>query len=187
MRVVSGVLALAVSLWIAGNLMAADNGKGPAGKGRPAWSGPFSFLSGLDLTADQKAKLEALNKEYQPKLTDASKAVESILTPEQKKAREAARKVAQRVIEEVRKACQKAVEEAVQLTPEQKAKVEEVKKQNSATYKEFRAKVMDVLTPEQQEQLKKKWGHRGEAKKHKPDAPKPAAPKPEAPKPEASN
>ena len=43
--------------------------------------------------------------------------------------------------------------------------MEQAKKQNNATYKEFRAKIMDLLTPEQKEQLKKRQEHKKQAEK----------------------
>ena len=76
-------------------------------------------LKGLDLSADQKAQIDALKKEYQPKL-DERKLLESILTPEQK------------------------------------AKLAEAKREMKPVYQEFREKIMAVLTPAQQEQLKKR-------------------------------
>ena len=50
------------------------------------------------------------------------------------------------------------------LTPEQKTKMEEAKKQNGEVYKEFHAKIMDVLSPEQKQQLEKKWSHKKDRK-----------------------
>ncbi len=43
------------------------------------------------------------------------------------------------------------------LTPDQKTKLAEARKQLGPIYKEFREKIMALLTPEQREQLKKKW------------------------------
>ena len=82
MRVASVVLTLAVSLSLAGVLLA-EGGNPPKNKGQAAWTPPLPVLKGLDLSADQKAQLDSLKKEYQPKL-DERKLLESILTPEQK-------------------------------------------------------------------------------------------------------
>ena len=67
MRVVSTVFALAVSLMIAGNLLAADEPTAPEGRHghrRPMMGQgdvfPAAMLKGLNLTDDQKAKVKAL-------------------------------------------------------------------------------------------------------------------------------
>ncbi len=88
-------------------------------QGQGGLDAPLPVLKGLDLSADQKAQIDALKKEFQPKL-DERKLLESILTPEQK------------------------------------AKLAEAKKQMKPVYQEFREKIMAVLTPEQREQLKKR-------------------------------
>ena len=170
MRIVSVALALAISLLVAGNVMAQQE-KGPENKGKRCWTPPFPFLKGLDLTADQKTKLDALKKEYQPKFQDFRKTMESILTPEQKEARKEAAykahqavKEAQEAVKKAQEAAQKAIDAAVTLTSEQKTKMEEAKKQNGAVYKEFRSKIMDVLTPEQKQQLEKRGSHKKDRK-----------------------
>ncbi len=124
-------------------------------KGPAAYAPPLAMLKGLDLSPDQKAKLEALRKEYQPRLSDG-KLFESVLTPEQKKARREAAKAA-KAAGKCPKEIQQAVTAAVTLTPDQKTKLAEARKQLGPIYKEFREKIMALLTPEQREQLKKKW------------------------------
>ena len=122
-------------------------------KPRPAATSPLPFLKGLNLSDEQKTKLAALKTEYQPKLNDCN-LFESILTPEQKKARSEAAKAA-KAAGKSPKEIQAAVSAAVTLTADQKAKLAEARTQRAAVYKEFREKIMAVLTPEQQEQLKK--------------------------------
>jgi Spy/CpxP family protein refolding chaperone len=123
------------------------------GKAQPACARPLAFLKGLNLSADQKAQIDALKKQYQPKLNEG-KLLESILTPEQKKARREAAQAA-KAAGKSRKEIQQAAAAAVTLTPEQKAKLAEAKKQLGPIYRELREKIIDVLTPEQQEQVKK--------------------------------
>ena len=94
-------------------------------------------------------------KEYGPKLTPDPQALESLLTPEQKKVRDdavAAAKAAEAKAKELRK----AAKNAVQLTAEQKAKLAELTKPVKAARQELRQKVLDVLTPEQKDLLKTK-------------------------------
>jgi Spy/CpxP family protein refolding chaperone len=108
---------------------------------------PWDVLKGLNLTDDQKAKVKELRKEYGPKFKAAA---DSVLTADQKEAREDAVKAAKA---EGKKGPEvgKAAMEAVKLTDDQKAKMKEVMK---PLHKEVHEKLMAILTPEQQEQLK---------------------------------
>jgi Spy/CpxP family protein refolding chaperone len=155
MRVVSMVLAVAVSLMMIGKVSAADDQKGPEGT-RPhrPMIGQWDMLKGLDLTADQKAKLEELKKEYGPKFKEARQKADSILTEDQKKARSEARKAAQAAGKKGPEVWKDA-QAAMKLTDEQKAKLAEARKTGAALGKEVHEKVMALLTPEQKEQLKK--------------------------------
>ena len=148
--------ALAMSFLFGAALLAADKpAECPVQKTKKrALQGPFEFLKGVNLTADQKAKIDGLLKEYAPKLKEDRQAIESLLTPEQKKARQdaiQAAEAAEAKARELRKAALKAVE----LTPEQKAKRAELAKPMRAAYKELQQKVLDVLTPEQKDELLK--------------------------------
>ena len=102
MRIVSIVLALAMSLTLTGKLLAADGGSSTEGK--PPCEGrqrPFGIAErierltkDLNLTDEQKTKLEALKKDLASKFGDARKKMDDILTAEQKKARDEAVKAA---------------------------------------------------------------------------------------------
>jgi Spy/CpxP family protein refolding chaperone len=153
MRVVASMLALAVALTFVGKLMAADEA---APKAKPHQHGAaLGVLKGVDLTAEQKKQVAAVMKEYAPKLKEMHQKVDGILTAEQKKAREEA-------VTEAKAAGKKgadlykAIHGAVKLTAEQKAQMGEVRKEMSAVQKEMNAKLLDLLTPEQKEQLKAK-------------------------------
>jgi Spy/CpxP family protein refolding chaperone len=87
-------------------------------------------------------------------LVEAIKAAD-VLTPEQKKAGEAAAKAAKDAGKD-KKEIQQAREEALKITAEQKTKQADLRKQLGAIQKDIREKVMGVLTPEQQEQIKPK-------------------------------
>ena len=154
MRVVSSLLALAVSLMIVGNVLAAD--EAPARQGRrpqrPA-ADQWDMFKGLNLTDDQKAKVEEIKKEYAPKVKEARQKMESILTDEQKKARAEAAKAA-RAAGKNRDEVRKAAQDAAKVTDEQKAKMAEARKEAGALRKEIREKLTAILTPEQKEQLK---------------------------------
>ena len=76
MKIVAGVLALAVALTMVGRLSADDDKTCPATKHHHAMGMPCDMLKGLNLTDDQKAKVKKLHKEFHEKLL-------AILTPEQ--------------------------------------------------------------------------------------------------------
>ena len=179
MRVVNTVLALAVSLMIVGNLSAAEEKTRPESK-HPRHPGmerpmmerwdmfPEDMLKGLNLTDDQKAKLGELKKEYGPKFKEEATKRESLLTDEQKKAREEAVKAAKAAGEKTRDSW-KDVKNAVKLTDEQKTKMAELRKETEVLHKEVREKITALLTPEQKAQLKEK---REQRREHKPEGSK---------------
>lgn len=155
MRIARTMLALAVSLVIVGNLSAAEEKRGPEGKHpRQAMMEHWAMLRGVNLTDDQKAKVDSVKQEYGPKFKEARGKIDAILTEEQRKARDEAVKTA--------KAAGKRGDEvwkdakaAVTLTDEQKAKMAEARKGVEALHQEAREKIMAILTTEQKEQLKK--------------------------------
>jgi Spy/CpxP family protein refolding chaperone len=167
LKAVSTVLVLAVSLTFVASLSAQvkerrhDGHKG----GQPKFSRIDMMLRGVTLTDEQKTKVAALKKEYDPKLKEGMTKAESIVTPEQKKAgREAGEKA--RADGKKGKEAVEAVEAAMKLTTEQKTKMDEAKKKMLALDKELREKVMGLLTTEQKDQLKKA---REEMRKHRPE------------------
>ncbi len=153
MKIVSTLLALAVALTIVGKLAADDTA--PAKPRHHAMPSPFDVLKGLNLTDEQKAKVDDLKKEYGPKLKEAHQKLECLLTADQKKAREEAVKEAKAAGKKGPEVW-KAAEAAVKLTDDQKAQM----KKAHALGKEVREKIKAILTPEQQEALKKKFEKR---------------------------
>ena len=149
MRIIASVLALAVALTIVGKLSAEDKACPTTKPQHHTMGMPWDCLKGLNLTDDQKAKVKDLRKEYGPKFKAAA---DSILTADQKKAREDAVKAAKA---EGKKGPEvgKAAMQAVKLTEDQKAKMKEVMK---PLHKEVHEKLMAILTSEQKEQLKQK-------------------------------
>ena len=108
-------------------------------------------LKPVTLTEDQKSKLEALKKEYEPKLKDVY-AKEKVLTPEQKKAGEEAKKAAAAAGKKG-KDLNAAVDAAVKKTDDQKKQEKEANTQRLALEKEMREKIAALLTPEQKAQI----------------------------------
>lgn len=153
MRTVRTVLFLAVALVIASPLVAQEKKK-PVKKAPPdpAAAAIERITKPLDLTGEQKEKLKDICKEFSPKFKEAAKKMD-VFTPEQKKARAEAEKEA-RAAGKKGKEFFEAVAKAVTLTDEQKAQLKEAGKEMGALNKELRAKVEEVLTPEQKEKIK---------------------------------
>ena len=157
MRTASILSALAVSLMMVGNLWAAEDKtpektKHPHPKAEGKDIIPADIVSGLNLTADQKAQLDAIKTEYAPKVKEAQKKIDDVLTADQKTARKEAAKAS-------REAAKKNIDAALKLTDEQKGKIETAKKENKALRKEIREKIMNLLTQDQKDQLKKNREH----------------------------
>jgi hypothetical protein len=108
---------------------------------------------GIELTADQKTKVDDLNKEFGPKLAECRKKAASIITADQKKARTEAMKKA-KADGKKGKGLRAAVTAAVAITADQKAKQVEVGKAMKALNKEIRTQFAALLTDEQKAKLK---------------------------------
>jgi Spy/CpxP family protein refolding chaperone len=108
---------------------------------------------GIELTADQKTKIEALNKEFGPKLAECKAKANSIITADQKKARTEAMKKA-KADGKKGKELRAAVTAAVAITADQKAKQAESKKAMGALNKEIRTQFAALLTDEQKAKIK---------------------------------
>jgi Spy/CpxP family protein refolding chaperone len=104
----------------------------------------MAHLEQLDLTDGEVAKIQDIRKEYRPKIEAALKKLEGFLSPEQKKAREEALKAGKK---------HREVVAALNLTDDQKAKVETVCKEVGTLVREEMEKMRDVLTEEQRATL----------------------------------
>jgi len=113
---------------------------------------PAKMLAGLDLTDEQKEKIEAITKDVHKAMTEARAAMEKLLTEEQKKARMEAMKAAKEAGKKPEEA-RKAVQDAVQLTDEQKKLMAHAREQMGQMHKDVREKIMAILTPEQKKEL----------------------------------
>ena len=107
----------------------------------------------IELTADQKTKLDALNKEFGPKLAECRKKAASIITADQKKARAEATKKA-KADGKKGKELRAAANAAVAITADQKTQQAECKKAMGALNKEIRTQFAALLTDEQKAKLK---------------------------------
>jgi Spy/CpxP family protein refolding chaperone len=104
----------------------------------------FARLEEIDLTEGEFTKIAEIRKEFQPKITAALKNLEGFLTPEQRKAREEALKTGKK---------RREVFAALNLTDDQKAKVETACKEVGTLVREELEKIRDVLSAEEQAKL----------------------------------
>ena len=149
MRTARIVLTLALVMLIAGPLMDKDK-KAKLG---PTAERVAKITKSLTLDDAQKAKLDDLTKQYDPKFCDVMTKCD-VLTPDQKNTCKDAEKAA-KAAGKTGKEIHQAGEAAVTLTEEQKTKKADAQKELKSLEKELRGKVQDVLTPEQRDQLKK--------------------------------
>jgi Spy/CpxP family protein refolding chaperone len=183
MKIITKVATVALALMVAGAVMAADTPNDTPNKpsrGRhDEWrrgQDVFDVVKGLDLTADQQAKLSDLNKKYSPQLKALADKRDGVLTDQQKKDRDEAVKAAKaagKKGQEVRRAGQ----DALKLTSDQQAKLSDLRKEGTALHKEIREKVLSLLTDEQKAKIKQ---HRGRQRGDKP-APDATQPTPATP------
>jgi Spy/CpxP family protein refolding chaperone len=104
----------------------------------------LAHLRQLDLTDAEIAQLGAIREEYRPKIAAAMKKLEGLLTPEQKQARAEGLKAGKKRGE---------VLASLNLTDDQKAKVEAVGQEVRTLVREELVPMRDVLTKEQQANL----------------------------------
>lgn len=103
-----------------------------------------AHLDELDLTDSEMAKIAELRKEYRPKIVAALESLKGALSDEQWKARKEAF--------DAGKTCRQVVA-SLNLTDEQKQKVEAVGKEVRGFIREEMEKIRDVLSEEQKEKL----------------------------------
>jgi Spy/CpxP family protein refolding chaperone len=103
-----------------------------------------AHMKELDLTEAERTKIEEINKEYSPRIVKAMEGLNGILSAEQKTAREEALKAGKR---------RKEIFVALNLTDDQKEKVEAVGKQLKTLVHEEMEKIREVLSDGQKEKL----------------------------------
>lgn len=149
------VLGLTLAALIAGSGNAGEEKAKPEKKAKasPA-AAAFAVPASIELTAEQKVKIEELKKEFEPKLTDALAKRAGVLTPDQVKARAEAVKTARAAGKKGQEA-RAAIDAAVSLTPEQAKNLADAEKSVGELQKTIRGKVQELLTPEQRDAIKK--------------------------------
>jgi Spy/CpxP family protein refolding chaperone len=154
-KAVGTVLVFAATIAVAASLSAQErHGRRDGPRGQGGFDRIERMLKPLNLTEEQKTKVAALKKDYEPKFKELGDKRDGILTAEQKKARDDAMKAAK---DEGKKGFDviRAGFQAVKLTDEQKAKMKELGKEARSLIEEVMGKVTPILTAEQKEQLEK--------------------------------
>jgi Spy/CpxP family protein refolding chaperone len=103
-----------------------------------------AHLGELDLTEGEIARIGDIRKEYRPKIEQAMKQLQGVLTPDQQKARQEALQAGKR---------RREVLQSLNLTDEQRQKVQAVGKDVATLVREEMEKIRDVLSAEQKEKL----------------------------------
>ena len=150
----------------------ADETKQKKGKQRNAPSVTERLVKDMELTAEQKQKVAAIDKEFAAKLQEINKQRTAILTPDQLKAQQEAARSA-RAAGKPAAESRKAVQEAINLSQEQKEKMAVVQKSQQELNTKVIAALKSVLTPEQFEKLPKSAAAqqgKGKGNKKKKDA-----------------
>jgi Spy/CpxP family protein refolding chaperone len=104
----------------------------------------MAHLKELDLTDAERAKIADIRKEFHPRIVKAMEGLKGILTEEQRKAREDGLKAGKK---------RREILAAINLTDEQKQKVEAVGKEVRTLIHDELEKMRDVLTEGQKEKL----------------------------------
>ena len=104
----------------------------------------LAHVESLNLTEAEAAKIEAIRAEFRPKITQALEGLKGTLSEEQRQARDEALKSGKKHAEII---------SALNLTAEQKEKVEAVGKEVSTLVRAELEQIKDVLNPEQQEKV----------------------------------
>ena len=104
----------------------------------------IAHVEELDLTEAEKAKIADIRKEFHPRMVAALESLKGLLTPEQRQAREEALRAGKK---------RREVMASLNLTGEQKEKVEAVGKEMRTLFREELEKMRDVLSEGQREKL----------------------------------
>ncbi|WP_254507450.1 hypothetical protein [Anatilimnocola floriformis] len=145
------VIALGLTCFALLALTASAQNEEKKGKKAPDPTAAVSKkLEAIELTAEQKTKIDAIKAEHGPKLKAATEKVAKALTPEQMKARREATAAA-KADGKKGKELAASVKEALKLTPEQEKALTEAETELKDCTTAFTKAVNEVLTAEQKE------------------------------------
>ena len=175
MKLFRNLVCLTLIAVVAGSAVADEKEK--KGKRKGSAKAPAAtqrFVKDMELTADQKEQVAAIDKQFAAKSKELADKKKAILTADQLKAQRDAQKAAKEAGKTGADA-RKAVDASVTLTDEQAAAMKEQTKAQAALTGEIVAALKKVLTAEQQEKLPKARagakgkGAAGKGKKKKKD------------------
>jgi Spy/CpxP family protein refolding chaperone len=110
------------------------------------------MVAGLDLTAEQQAKIDEIRKEYRPKLAEIQKRRNEIMTPERRKTEKEAKQSAKDAGKKGKKA-KADVDAALDLSPAESEKLAAIEKERQALIAKINVEVRALLTEEQKAKL----------------------------------
>jgi hypothetical protein len=153
------VCLVALAGVLAAPLMAAEGDAGAKKKKgerpqRNAAKSMFRLPDSIALSEEQQARVDALAKEYAPKLAEVRKKADAVLTDEQRQALKDAITAARESGKKGQE-FREAVKGTVQLSDAQKQAQQDVRDETKKLLDEARGKLDEILTADQKEQLKK--------------------------------
>lgn len=125
------------------------------GKGKKGGKGPDpvgKMVAGLDLSAEQQAKVDEIRKEYRPKLAEIQKRRNEVMTPERRRTEKEAKQAAKDAGKKGKKA-KADIEEALGLSPAESQKLAAIEKERQALIAKINADVRALMTDEQKAKL----------------------------------
>jgi len=153
MKTMTRVIFVLGLVALVGVAFAEDAKKEKRGKRNDPTAAIKGKLAALDLTSEQKEKIDKILAEQGPTLTTAVEKVNASLTDEQRKARNEAQKSAKAASKTKKEANDDALA-AMKLTDEQKKAFDEATKAQRQANQALVSAVSEVLTPEQREKAK---------------------------------
>lgn len=112
------------------------------------------FLRGVELADEQQAEVEKLRKRYLPKLRELQRKLGTILSAEQRRARQDALRAAREVGQDGQQA-REAAESAVKLTQEQRQQFTAIQRERAELVATIQGEVRAVLTERQRAQMQR--------------------------------
>lgn len=146
------VIALAIFSMAAIDSDAQEKKKG---QGKKAAKGPDpvgKMVAGLDLTAEQQAKIDEIRKEYRPKLAEIQKRRSEIITPERRKTEKEAQQAAKDAGKKGKQA-KADVDLALGLSPAESERLAAIQKERQELIAKINVEVRALLTDEQKAKL----------------------------------
>jgi acetyl esterase/lipase len=111
-------------------------------------------LRGVEFTEDQQAQVEELRKKYTPQIAEIVRKHNSILSDEQRRARQEAFRAARQAGKPPRE-LKETVDAAVKMTDEQKETLAKLQKERADLFAKIQKELKALLTGEQQRQLRR--------------------------------